>query len=361
MGLSAVGALIAIALAFLAQSPRLLTRLNMAGQRLDMRARTLTGYGLALLLLMASVVTCEMRDAMNATINDDKGSELRSWIGRSETVHDSIGPTPVIALTATLDQPAAAVPAGTPLPPLWHWLYFLPQALQLPGDLTPSDLCHDPAALGRFGIEPAVASMPMSSLSAGQHRRVGLAQVWAARPDLMTAYTFQPETAAALLDTAGWAFGDGMRFREGAPLTLRLVALDQPEQRAVAEAVAQQWAALGVDAQLTLLPDLPALNAALLWTTVASTLAIRVAGSICRDAPVHAAGYCIGGTALSALMAWLNREPCEPGKPFPVVDWTLFSTLVDFSEPGDIGFLVTRKSVEWIEAMMKDGDSQSVI
>ena len=51
MGLSAVGALIAIALAFLAQSPRLLTRLNMAGQRLDMRARTLTGYGLALLLL----------------------------------------------------------------------------------------------------------------------------------------------------------------------------------------------------------------------------------------------------------------------------------------------------------------------
>jgi len=51
MGLSALGALIAIALAFLAQSPRLLTRLNMVGQRLDMRARTLTGYGLALLLL----------------------------------------------------------------------------------------------------------------------------------------------------------------------------------------------------------------------------------------------------------------------------------------------------------------------
>ena len=64
-------------------------------------------------------------------------------------------------------------------------LGYLPQALQLPGDLTPSDLCHDPAALGRFGIEPAVASMPMSSLSAGQHRRVGLAQVWAARPDLI--------------------------------------------------------------------------------------------------------------------------------------------------------------------------------
>jgi len=51
MGLSALGALVTIALAFLAQSPRLLARFNMAGRRLDMRARTLTGYGLALLVL----------------------------------------------------------------------------------------------------------------------------------------------------------------------------------------------------------------------------------------------------------------------------------------------------------------------
>ena len=53
-------------------------------------------------------------------------NELRDWIGRSETVDDQIGPTPVRALAATLDHPAAPVPAGTPLPPLWHWLYFLP-------------------------------------------------------------------------------------------------------------------------------------------------------------------------------------------------------------------------------------------
>ncbi len=53
-------------------------------------------------------------------------SPLRAWIGRSETVHDTIGATPVKALAATLDHPAAAVPTSTPLPPLWHWLYFLP-------------------------------------------------------------------------------------------------------------------------------------------------------------------------------------------------------------------------------------------
>jgi 3-methylfumaryl-CoA hydratase len=57
-------------------------------------------------------------------------SQLTDWIGRSETVHDSIGPTPVVALTATLDHPATPVVDGTTLPPLWHWLYFLPMHRQ---------------------------------------------------------------------------------------------------------------------------------------------------------------------------------------------------------------------------------------
>ncbi len=57
-------------------------------------------------------------------------NDLTSWIGRSETLHDHIGATPVMALAATLDHPAANVMAGTPLPPLWHWLYFLPMHRQ---------------------------------------------------------------------------------------------------------------------------------------------------------------------------------------------------------------------------------------
>ncbi|MEO8804511.1 MAG: MaoC family dehydratase N-terminal domain-containing protein [Burkholderiaceae bacterium] len=56
--------------------------------------------------------------------------DLKSWVGRSETVQDTIGATPVIALTATLDHPAAPSEAGTVLPPLWHWLYFLPMHRQ---------------------------------------------------------------------------------------------------------------------------------------------------------------------------------------------------------------------------------------
>jgi 3-methylfumaryl-CoA hydratase len=52
--------------------------------------------------------------------------EPSTWIGRSETRHDVFGPTPVAALNATLDRPAQRVESGMPLPPLWHWLYFLP-------------------------------------------------------------------------------------------------------------------------------------------------------------------------------------------------------------------------------------------
>jgi 3-methylfumaryl-CoA hydratase len=57
---------------------------------------------------------------------DTSLSDLRAWTGRSETVLDQIGATPVKALNATLDHPVLPTDTGSPLPPLWHWLYFLP-------------------------------------------------------------------------------------------------------------------------------------------------------------------------------------------------------------------------------------------
>src|SRR5512144_3118666 len=59
---------------------------------------------------------------MNATSNAD----LARWIGKSETVEDTVTATPYAALSATLDRAAERPSLGTPLPPLWHWLYFLP-------------------------------------------------------------------------------------------------------------------------------------------------------------------------------------------------------------------------------------------
>jgi len=51
---------------------------------------------------------------------------LQDWVGRSETVHDIITATPCAALAATLDHPPERPVTGSALPPLWHWLFFLP-------------------------------------------------------------------------------------------------------------------------------------------------------------------------------------------------------------------------------------------
>ena len=55
---------------------------------------------------------------------------LTDWIGRTEQLDDLVTPTPYAALSATLDRPAHRPPQGTMLPPVWHWLYFLPLAQQ---------------------------------------------------------------------------------------------------------------------------------------------------------------------------------------------------------------------------------------
>ena len=51
--------------------------------------------------------------------------EFDSWLGRSVTAHDEITAFPVNALAATLDRDMPLAEAGAPVPPLWHWLYFL--------------------------------------------------------------------------------------------------------------------------------------------------------------------------------------------------------------------------------------------
>ena len=57
-------------------------------------------------------------------------AHLQAWSGKTETLLDDITTAPVRGLAATLDRDDAAPVPGTPLPPLWHWLYFLPQHRQ---------------------------------------------------------------------------------------------------------------------------------------------------------------------------------------------------------------------------------------
>jgi 3-methylfumaryl-CoA hydratase len=63
-------------------------------------------------------------------MTDLNTDHLRSWIGRQETLLDQVTRFPVAALSATLDRDDSAPQVGDELPPLWHWLYFLPTARQ---------------------------------------------------------------------------------------------------------------------------------------------------------------------------------------------------------------------------------------
>ncbi len=48
--------------------------------------------------------------------------QYQDWIGRTEETNDLLSPAPLRGMAALLDLDATP----TELPPLWHWLYFLP-------------------------------------------------------------------------------------------------------------------------------------------------------------------------------------------------------------------------------------------
>ena len=78
--------------------------------------------------------------------------------------------------------------------------------------------------------------------------------------------------------------------------------------------------------------------------------AVRVASDFCKVPKVHLAGYCIGGTLVASYMAWANRH-FAAGE-VPVAHWTLFTTLTDFSHPGDIDVFIDEACVGALEDSM---------
>lgn len=52
-------------------------------------------------------------------------SHLREWIGKTQSDRDVLSARQARLMAATLGIPQSDFVDGTPLPPLWHWLYFL--------------------------------------------------------------------------------------------------------------------------------------------------------------------------------------------------------------------------------------------
>jgi len=84
--------------------------------------------------------------------------------------------------------------------------------------------------------------------------------------------------------------------------------------------------------------------------------ALEAARAICGVPQVHAAGYCLGGTALAILLAWLAADKGDGSTPNPIAHWSTFTTLVEFSDPGAIGAFLTEGSLEFLhQRMASDG------
>jgi peptide/nickel transport system substrate-binding protein len=77
-------------------------------------------------------------------------------------------------------------------------------------------------------------------------------RTWAYDPTLLTAYSYRPDEAAALLDNQGWLplEGLGIRQKEEQQLSLRLLANNLPPNRNIAQAVADYWQSLGIIVEL---------------------------------------------------------------------------------------------------------------
>jgi 3-methylfumaryl-CoA hydratase len=60
----------------------------------------------------------------------DGSKPLTDWIGSREVREEILSEFPAGAAAAMLDLDGAQMTHGNPLPPLWHWFYFLPMAVR---------------------------------------------------------------------------------------------------------------------------------------------------------------------------------------------------------------------------------------
>jgi len=66
------------------------------------------------------------------------------------------------------------------------------------------------------------------------------------------------------------------------------------------------------------------------------------------EASANVIGYCLGGTLLAATLAYLEHE----GRSDRVASATFFVSLIDFSEPGDLGVFIDEEQLAALESTM---------
>ncbi|MCW5588859.1 MAG: class I poly(R)-hydroxyalkanoic acid synthase [Legionellales bacterium] len=80
-----------------------------------------------------------------------------------------------------------------------------------------------------------------------------------------------------------------------------------------------------------------------------SLAAIQQIIKLCDEKTINVVGYCIGGTLLSATLAHLAVK-----KQQWVNSATYFATMIDFSEPGDLGVFIDEEQIQQLEKLMSE-------
>jgi polyhydroxyalkanoate synthase len=78
--------------------------------------------------------------------------------------------------------------------------------------------------------------------------------------------------------------------------------------------------------------------------------ALEQATQRCGGAPVHAAGYCLGGTLLAIGAAAMQSG--RHGQHPPLASITLLAAQTDFSEPGELGLFIDDSELALLDALM---------
>ncbi len=76
--------------------------------------------------------------------------------------------------------------------------------------------------------------------------------------------------------------------------------------------------------------------------------ALKVIMQLTGEKTINALGYCIGGTLLACLVAQLTAQ-----KKCPIASTTYLTTLLDFSEPGELGVFIDEQQLGLLEQHMQ--------
>ncbi len=119
--------------------------------------------------------------------------DFADWVGRCRSDEDEATTAPVRALAATLDLATPATALGEPIPPAWHWLYFLATASRPNWGATAprraANSCHRSncrAACGPAAASSSISRCASASASAASRR----SRLSRARPASRASWSF---------------------------------------------------------------------------------------------------------------------------------------------------------------------------